>query len=307
MKKTYSKKSLNIEQQIKHIKNNKFEISDKDVLYQFLSVNPYQRIQYYFSKTPNATTSCLINIYEFDAELKTTLFRYLSKIEISLRAALTNYVCQDHGAYWISDESFFFGGYVSKNIGSIKSNVESEKKKKHSFISKHYEKYDNFPPVWKVVEVLSFSLLSKIYSSLDTQKVVSKRKITTDVYGIPVLGDRKKSPEDILSSWLHAISNLRNICYHYEPLWGRNLNVLPYLPKPDGKLSNDLWTPSGTSKKAYVVLCSIRYLMNNIDSKNTLSMELVSLSDRYGLKEQDLHKYLDFEKRWHHQPLWAQK
>lgn len=69
------------------------------------------------------------------------------------------------------------------------------------------------------MEYLSFNSTSKYYSNLCSfdRKTISEKTFSVN--------------ETYLSSWLHSLSVLRNICAHYGYLFQRDFPIKPKLPK----------------------------------------------------------------------------
>ena len=89
----------------------------------------------------------------------------------------------------------------------------------HQFIKKYYENYNapSYPPSWMIFEIMSFGSVSRVFSGLlfDHRKDIAKQ---FDVN------------HRLLSSWLHTLSVLRNICAHHSRLWNQFFGIRP---RPD--------------------------------------------------------------------------
>lgn len=73
------------------------------------------------------------------------------------------------------------------------------------------------PDAWKILEVASLGVLSKLYKSLHHQ-LPEKSEIANEM-GLNFHSD--------LSSWLEAIAYIRNIIAHHSRLWSRNMVKKP--------------------------------------------------------------------------------
>ena len=73
------------------------------------------------------------------------------------------------------------------------------------------------PDAWVIFEVATFGTLSKIYKNLCHQ-LPEKARIAND-FGLNIHTE--------LSSWLEAISYLRNIVAHHSRVWSRNMVKRP--------------------------------------------------------------------------------
>ncbi|WP_066495458.1 Abi family protein [Abyssisolibacter fermentans] len=103
------------------------------------------------------------------------------------------------------------------------------KRSNELFINHYKLKYNEMFPIWVVVEVSSFGLLSKIYSNLKDE---DQNKIASEYYN---------TKGEYIRTWLHAISTFRNICAHYGRIYNRNLEITPKLFRKDKKrgINND--------------------------------------------------------------------
>ncbi len=94
--------------------------------------------------------------------------------------------------------------------------MESFKKEKNyykdSLIVKHHKlKYDSKMPLWVIVELMSFSNTSKLYSSM----YISEKKKIADAVGVSYA---------TLENHLHCLSVLRNKCAHAARLYNTQFN-----------------------------------------------------------------------------------
>ena len=49
----------------------------------------------------------IINLYQFDKKLRATIIEYLERIEVAVRAKLTNKFSLNHGFFWYTSEELF--------------------------------------------------------------------------------------------------------------------------------------------------------------------------------------------------------
>ncbi len=86
--------------------------------------------------------------------------------------------------------------------------------------TKKNEDSHELPPYWIIVESFDFGLISKLYKG--SPKPV--RKTIANELGIQM---------PVVTSWLHAINTVRNMCAHHARLWNRTLGYKPIVPKGD--------------------------------------------------------------------------
>ena len=86
----------------------------------------------------------------------------------------------------------------------------------------HKTNYGGQFPIWVVIELASFGLLSKMYSIL---KTTDKETIAADNYGA--------IPYYYIQSWLHSLSLVRNTCAHYGRIYDKRLSIKPKIHRID--------------------------------------------------------------------------
>lgn len=140
--------------------------------------------------------------------------------------------------------------------------IEDEiSRSKEIFITHHKEKYDGIFPIWVVIEVTSFSLLSKIYSNLkdDDQTSIASLYSNNRFY---------------IKNWLYALSTVRNICAHFGRLYNRHLPIHFKLSKSDRKKVNS----GNTTFSAIFVMGKI---LDDVKLFHTLITNIAALIEEY--------------------------
>ena len=185
------KKPCTISEQIQKLKEHGVVIKDEDAAYSFLSqVNYYRLTGYLLQYRINPENSdyavpvdfCeLVELYKFDSELRNLYRKYLEIIELFYRTKIsytfsllkcTNEPYDQH----YSEDSF----YNKEAFKNIKNGFENEEEGYYcdSLIVKHHKnKYGNKMPLWVLVELLSFSKLSKLLPDISFEyKSISENK-----------------------------------------------------------------------------------------------------------------------------------
>ena len=126
-----------------------------------------------------------------------------------------------YGAFWFMDSTICANERMFQdNLIRIRQEVN---RSKEDFIQEHFAKYDDpeFPPVWKVLEVVSFGTLSKLFYNIKDTTV--KKKVAKSFH----------LPQYIyLESWIKSAVILRNACAHHSRLWNKRFPWKPQLPQP---------------------------------------------------------------------------
>jgi len=73
-------------------------------------------------------------------------------------------------------------------------------------------------PLWMAIEIISFGQLSFLFRGL---KRTDRNNISKDCFEID---------EKILSTWIHTLVYIRNLCAHHSRIWNRMLAIKPMIP-----------------------------------------------------------------------------
>lgn len=237
--------------------------------------------------------SHIIDLYNFDRELRLLLLDAIERIEVSFRAVLINEMSANHGPNWLHDASFAYDYEVMNDLSAV---IQIELERSNEDFIKHHEKvYGKIdpPPVWKTLQVVSFGTLSKIYGNI--KKDVPAKKQIARLFGLP--GD------GWLHSWMQVISVLRNYCAHHSRICYRIFSFppkemrrprLPYittLPEAGGRFSQQL----------YYQICAVRYLLHTAHPNNQFNGQLKMLMAKFPTVH--IHGF-GFPQDWQLEPLW---
>jgi abortive infection bacteriophage resistance protein len=173
---------------------------------------------------PGATFDGILDRYIFDRKLRLLVMDAVERIEISIRAALSNTIAARHGAHWYLNPQLFSTTFDhNRFIDDIKQQIghaSTNSKRRDIFIEHYYQTYStpDMPPSWMVFESVSFGTISFAYMNLAHPEFVS----VCGSYGLP---------HPILISWLHSLNYVRNICAHHGRLWNRDCRIKPMIAR----------------------------------------------------------------------------
>lgn len=296
----YSKPPLTVEAQIARLKARGLHIQDEAKATRVLSNISFYRLRAYTypfqdNDDPNhpfvqaISFEEIIQLYTFDRELRLTVFDALEKIEISLRTKIIYHYSLAFGSHWQEDSSLF------RNVQNFDRDrcklLEEVTRSPEPFI-KHYKSkyhYPPNPPSWMGLEVASMGLLSKVFSNLKKGPV---KNAVAAAYLLPNV--------EILESWLHAISALRNICAHHGRLWNRRLTLTPKLPT--NTQIPFLLDRKFNPQKIYGTLSCMAYLLKTIDQADGFTHQIKALLANGSLVAL---KDMGFTANWETEPVWA--
>lgn len=292
----YSKPALSISDQIAALQQRGLAINDPTQAEEFFNNVSYFRFAAYLrifeqpDRTFRAGTSFdqVATLYKFDVELRKLLFGAVQKIEIALRSRVIHQFSLAHGPFWFLEASLAIDKpNFAENLSTLKRELE---RSKEEFIKEHTKKYGttNFPPAWKMLELVSFGCLTRLYRNFgDTP---AKKRIARS-FGV--------SKPEALESWMVAITVLRNHCAHHARVWNR---YYPNIPKLPPVLRNAWVNVSGIAPYSlYAILCCIAYWLHGIDPQTTFAADLKALLAKYPTVSPSA---MGFKQGWEQEPLW---
>jgi len=241
-------------------------IADKNKLTEYLSQVNYYRLSGYLypyrsgegeNYIPGTSLELINEIYEFDTDLRLLTLSAIEKIDVAiLRTRMVERFTLQCGAFCYAHQENYGPKLSEEEFTNLLSSIcDNVYKSKEDFVESYLSRYssEQYLPFWMVAEACSLGQLSQVY-----------RDVKFNV-SAPIAKEIGLHSE-ILASWIHTLSVIRNICAHHSRLWNRNLRVKPLLP-PE-KHRPEFYVPRRTINKNYfVILTIIQYLIRNIYSK----------------------------------------
>jgi len=224
------------------------------------------------------TLANVLELYNFDSELRVLILYLLENIEVSFRTHIAYYHSQKYGSLgYLNCEGFENKEYHNEFINGFNSIINSSARNSDVFTKHHKSSYGNKFPFWVAVELLTFGNLSRLYSNFQFE---IKQKIAIDNYGIRC---------EYIQNWLHGLVVLRNICAHRGRLYNRPLSIKPRLSNKDKKLGikNNL---------VFVQIFIIKKLVNDNKVWDNFLTMLDNIIKRYPFVKLS---YLGFPENWY--------
>ena len=240
--------------------------------------------------SPNSYFEDVIDRYNFDRQLRLVLFDAIEIIEIALRTKLIFHLSQAFGGLWYLDNS------IAEDLvlhSTHLADLQTEFNRSGEIFAKDFRKKhpNNDPDAWIIFEVATFGTLSKIYKNLKHQ--LPQKAIVANEMGLNLHSE--------LSSWLEAISYLRNIIAHHSRIWSRNMVKRPTLIiNPRFQWLQNGITPV-QEKKPFYVIAAMVYLCNAIDLNNDIKSKLITLFQQN--PNIPIFK-IGFFNNWQNEPIW---
>jgi len=302
----YTKTALSYADQLQQLLNRGLTIEDEPKALHLLEVISYYRMSGYWypllADKQNhrfklaATFETAFNIYKFDRELRLLVLRELEKIEVAVRAKMIYVLSHSIGPFWYLDSANFSNPV--KHADTLSKIGNEYSRSDEEFVKAFKNKYsDPMPPSWMMLEVSSFGTLSSLYSYL--QPTRDKRDIAQH-FGLA---------DKVLSSWLHSIVYLRNICAHHARLWNREMQIQPIIPRNPHRpfinqtsyVSPETGMTLPLNNKTYFILSMVIYLMNTINPKHTIQSKFKALLAKYPNIDT---RAMGFPETWQTETLW---
>ena len=220
---------------------------------------------------PGTTFELVHDRYVFDRKLRILIFEAIEKVEIAARSTVSNSLASRHGSHWYLDQKLFAKPtWLSKKahlnlakwhadfIADIQRQIgHAEEHRRDIFIKHYYNSYSDpdMPPCWMVFETISFGTISYCFKFLRQPEC---REICK-AFGLN---------HQVLASWLHSISYVRNLCAHHSRVWNRRLTIKPIIPHALRiQFSNQ-------NDRIYAVLLAIQIILRNIWGDNNWAERL---------------------------------
>ena len=301
----FTKPALTIGQQIGQWRERGLDIPDQQRTEHYLAVISYYRLSAYslpfqhgdpdHAFKPGVAFDDLLDLYVFDRELRLLLLDAIERIEVAVRANMTNVLALHHGAHAYLNPHIFDTRY---NHAWLLEQVrrKCEEANAEAFIAHYRNKYEDprLPPVWMVMEILTFKEVSTLFANLRRR---DDKQAIASFWGLP---------DTVLRSWFRALSDLRNVCAHHARTWNREFGSRPLIPRrqperwPD--LSARLADPHiEPTRRLYYLLVVMETLLNVANPESTWRWRLKGLLDRFPAVSR---AHMGMPNDWDSDPFW---
>ena len=327
--KQFTKPAIDIPAQLALLKLRELNIQDESKAHCFLEAVSYFRLTPYmrpFQLTedadhgfkPGTQLKALTRLYDFDRRLRLLVIDAIERIEVAVRAAISNHMGPQYGAHWYLESHFFQRDYrhqalldnirrkqdeagrdferecvridASKAPDARKEQLKNLRAKES--YARHYAlTYDSpeLMPAWAAMEEITLGELSHLFKGLarDADKKAIARRMAL--------------PGPLLQSWLHTLTTIRNICAHHARLWNRELGIRPELPRTvPFPWPLHLQQP-GQHARMFTVLCILNLLMRQVSPHTSWDRRLHELFNEFI----DINlTAMGFPPHWQTDPFW---
>ncbi len=211
----------NLEEQISILEEKGLVILDREEAKQILFRENYFFVSGYrhlFMRSfkdkrflPGATFDELYGAFEFDRHLRNIMFKYILIIENNIKSITSYQLSRKYGIRekdYLNPKNFNPDNLRNRQVNDVLNKMKRQIRanvRSHTATS-HYLNNYGYIPLWILVKVLSFGLMSELYNILKTE----------DAYAI---ADIYHLDPDTLSIYLSMLATYRNLCAHEDMLY----------------------------------------------------------------------------------------
>lgn len=300
MKVSYNKPHLTYQQQLQKLieLGMTIDLPQTEVISLLSHCNYYRLSGYWHHKrqsenrfSDGVCISEIVSIYKFDKELRLLLLDAIEQIEVSVRTQFAYQLSAKYGAHFHLDENLFSKRHIyQKTIHKLHEEVG---RSQEDFIAHLTGKYSEaLPPIWASVEVMSLGQLSNWYTNI---KLRQDALMVASNYGLD---------SQTLSSLLHHLTVLRNMCAHHARVWNRlfTISIQPPRAKP-AILISAMQTDAKQKMKLYNTLVMMNWMLNIIQPDHDWTHRLLALLAEYPTIQT---RHMGFPQSWRNHPIWSQ-
>ncbi|ADV46549.1 Abi family protein [Nitratifractor salsuginis] len=295
MKLSYTKSPLTFSEQVHLLQERGLIVPNSAYAELKLAQINYYRLSAYMRFFQDDASHCfregttfeqVIRLYYFDKKLRNLIFYAMEKLEVYFRTTYAYHTAMEPtlGAFGYTKSAKMHD--LEKHASILEAIRRDVDRSKEVFVTHFFSKYDgDYLPVWMMVEVISFSTLSRLYGNL---RAPVQQKIADSV----------NLNAKVLAGWLHSLTYVRNLCAHHARTWNKLLAIRPMVPRGNPAFSGL------NNRKIFFVLSMIRYLLEAIDGDEyDFRGELMRLLAAYP----DVPLYnMGFPEDWKARTLWVE-
>jgi len=248
-----------------------------------------------------ATFEAAVRLYVFDKRLWMLVLDAIERLEVALRVDIAYNLGQKDPFAHIN-ASLLHGHFSVKLQKSGKTRHQEWLEKlddltdrsKEDFVAHFRAKYGNPLPIWVVIELWDFGLLSNFYAGMKP----ADRVALAIRFGVP--------DDTLMSSWLRTLNYIRNIAAHHSRLWNRNMIDQPKMPSAGQIPIFDPYLSTINIGRPYATLCILAYLMSQVCPRSQWRQRVLALLRSFpatGIQSVDVLA-MGCHPGWENEPFW---
>lgn len=169
---------------------------------------------------PGTTFEELYAAFKFDRNLRNTMFKHLLIVENNIKSIISYTLSKKYGFKekdYLNPKNFTQDKLRSRQVYDVINKMKRQIRvngRQHAATS-HYLSNYGYIPMWILVKVLSFGIISELYNILKVEDQI----MIAEIYNL--------DPET-LSIYLSLLANFRNLCAHEDILYDhRTQRMIP--------------------------------------------------------------------------------
>ena len=225
-----------------------------------------------------ATFEELYSLFLFDRSFRNVLFKYLLVIENNLKSIVSYQLSKKYGyreSDYLRPKNFTPAPEKQRQINDLLKKMKRQIRingSQHS-ATQHYASNYGYIPLWILVKVLSFGIVSEMFSVLKNED----KKEIAKAYNIEV---------ESLETYLPMLANYRNLCAHedilYENRTQKFINDTVYHQLLKIPKENDEYTKGKNDLFALIII--MKQMLTDEDFKNmTIELDNIIQTLNYNL------------------------
>ena len=230
----------------------------------------------------------MYSLFLFDRSFRNVIFKYLLVIENNLKSIISYQLSKKYGYRerdYLKEKNFTKRPDKQAQLNDLLKKMKRQIRvngSQHS-ATLHYVSNYGYIPLWILVKVLSFGIVSEMYSILKTED----QKDISNIYNIP---------SDEFMVYLPILANYRNLCAHEDILYENKTQKLiddtVYHKLLNIKQEDELYTQGKNDVFALIII--MKQLLNNDDFKNmTFELDHIIETLNFNLRTININKVLD--------------
>lgn len=244
----------------------------------------------------NASFEDILALYYFDLSLREIMFKYLCKVERTMKQLISYTFCNKHGEQQSAYLNPCNYNNIPKNVSAITYLIQildyhANHNKEHEYVLHQRNVYHNVP-LWVLINALTYGQISKFYALLPFQM---QSNISKEFPGVN---------EKNLERYLKILTLFRNVCAHNERLYSFRTQI----DFPNSPLHHKLGLPQKGNqyllgkRDLFGAVIAFRYLLSRqdfLDFKHSLIRTLNDYTRNSGrISEDKLLSIMGFPPNW---------